>query len=199
MLTLSFPPPCLLLLSFSFPQPDVEAGDVVVVLQQSDHGVFRRDGANLHYKKTITLLEALTGFSFTIPHLDGRTLLVKSDPTMVVRPGDVKAIKDEGMPQKHNPYVRGSLYVDFDVVFPAELTEASKKVLKSVLPPPPADAGSDAMSDAQPEEVTLQTVDIEAEKRKFQQQEREERHAEAHDEDDEGAGGGRGQPQCRQQ
>jgi DnaJ-class molecular chaperone len=182
------------------------AGDVVVVLQQSDHPLFRRDGVNLFYKKTLTLLEALTGFSFTIAHLDGRTLMVKSDASMIVKPGDVKKIADEGLPKKGNPYERGNLYVEFDVTFPssAALTESSKKILKSILPPPatPADTTSDAMSDAQPEEVTLQTVDLEAEKRKFQAQEREDSsNGNAHDEDDEDGGHahGRGQPQCRQQ
>lgn len=173
------------------------AGDVVVVLQMPDHSVFRRDGSNLFYKHTITLLEALTGFTFTVPHLDGRTLLVKSDPSMIVKPGDVKAIKDEGMPQKNNPYVRGSLYIEFDVDFPKQMSDATKKVLQSVLPAPTPDQSNSTMSDAQPEEVTLVTVDFEQEKRKFAHAEREAAMEEEEDDDDHR--GGHAQPQCRQQ
>jgi DnaJ family protein A protein 2 len=180
--------------------PDQTPGDVVVVLQQAEHPVFRREGSNLYHTHTITLLEALTGFTFSIPHLDGRTLVVKSDPSMIVKPGDVKAIKEEGFPMKNNPYVRGHLYVTFDVTFPtsAALTESTKKILKQVLPAPTASANSsDNMTDAQPEEVTLVTMDVEAEKKRFEAQERE-----AYEEEEENAGrggGGRAQPQCRQQ
>lgn len=181
-------------------QPDQTPGDVVVVLQQQEHPLFKRDGPNLFHKHTLTLLEALTGFTFYIPHLDGRTLQVKSDPAMIVKPGDVKAIKEEGMPQKSNPYVRGNLYIDFEVSFPdsKQLSDATKKVLRSVLPTPPADQSNEAMSDSPPEEVTLVTVDFEAEKRKFEAQQRE---AYEEEEEEGGGRGGRGgqQTQCRQQ
>jgi len=203
--------------------PEQTPGDVVVVLQQSEHASFKRDGSNLFFKHSLTLLEALTGFSFPIHHLDGRTLLVKSEAGGVVKPGDVKALREEGMPMSKNPYVRGNLYVEFDVVFPtaAQLSDASKKVLKQVLPPPSPEAqaavaaaaaalskqqsngapmSDDANGAPQVEEVTLISVDFEQEKRKFEQQAREQRREE-HEEDDEedGRHHGHGQPQCRQQ
>lgn len=173
-------------------------GDVVVVLEQQPHATFKRDGHNLFHKHSLTLLEALTGFSFPLQHLDGRVLMVKSDAGSIVKPGDVRALKEEGMPQVKNPYVRGNIYIEFDVVFPdaKQLSEASKKVLKTVLPPAPSHA--DTMSDAgTPEEVTLISVDFEAEKRRFEAQARE---AYEEQEEEEGGHGGRGgQPQCRQQ
>jgi DnaJ-class molecular chaperone len=216
---------------FSSLQPDTQPGDVVVVLQTAEHATFRRDGANLFHKHTLTLVEALTGFTFPIHHLDGRTLLVKSEPGGVVKPGDIKALREEGMPMVRNPYVRGNLYVEFDVTFPtaAQLSEASKKILKQVLPPPAPEAlaaaaaaaaslakqqqqqqnGNTHMSDdaaassGAVEEVTLIAVDFEAEKRKFEQQARDARREEQEEEDEEDGGGrghpGHGQPQCRQQ
>lgn len=187
------------LLVIAITQPDQIPGDVVVVLQLQDHPTFRREGPNLFMTKTITLLEALTGFSFPVQHLDGRTLLVKSDANMVVKPKDVKCIREEGMPQAKNAYVRGNLYIEFDVEFPTakQLTESTKKVLKNCLPHPVSTA-ADAMSDSQPQEVTLVTVDMEAEKRKFEQQQHDAR--EAHDSDDENEYRRHpGQAQCRQQ
>lgn len=74
--------------------PDTVAGDVVVVLQMSEHPTFRREGHNLFIKKNITLIEALTGFSFHIQHLDGRVLKVTPEEGMVVKPGMIKCIKD---------------------------------------------------------------------------------------------------------
>ena len=47
-------------------------------------------------KKKISLLEALTGFKFSVDHLDGRVLLVESGAEMVVSEGAFKKIQDEG-------------------------------------------------------------------------------------------------------
>jgi len=77
--------------------PDIEPGDVICVLQQRPHALFKRDGPHLILKKKITLLEALTGFQFTIKQLDGRTLVVASEPGVVYKPGDVKGIESEGV------------------------------------------------------------------------------------------------------
>jgi DnaJ family protein A protein 2 len=70
--------------------PDATPGDVVVVLQQVEHPTFKREGANLFTKRSITLIEALTGFNFLLTHLDGRVLRVQSEPGMVVKPGQTK-------------------------------------------------------------------------------------------------------------
>ncbi len=148
--------------------PDTLPGDVVVVLQQQPHDVFRREHNNLFMKKSITLLEALTGFTFYITHLDGRQLLVKSEPGVIVKPGDVKAIKDEGMPYPKNPYVRGTLFVEFDVQFPVpgSITAAHKQQLAAVLPQPAPLAAPAGES----EDVTLVDVDLEQEKKKQAEQ-----------------------------
>ena len=41
-----------------------------------------------------------------INHLDDRKLVVKTQPGMLIRPGDVKTIEDEGMPMHKNPFVK---------------------------------------------------------------------------------------------
>jgi len=172
--------------------PNTIPGDVIVVLQQTDHSLFKRDGPNLFLKKTITLQEALCGFQFTITHLDNRILLVKSEE-IVYTPGSFKAIKDEGMPQVKNPYARGSLYVEFDVEFPKpdQLSSAVKQQLQKLLPSPNTPMETE-IKDA--EEVQLVDVDMEAEKRKFEQQ-----HKEAYEEDEEGRRPGGGAQGCRSQ
>ena len=68
-------------------QPDVEPGDVVIVLQQLDHNVFTREGNNLLMTKTIPLTEALCGLQFVVHHLDGRDLVVSSQLGEVIKPG----------------------------------------------------------------------------------------------------------------
>jgi len=184
--------------------PDTVPGDVVVVLQVQDHPSFRREGPNLFMKKKIHLVEALTGFSFKVAHLDSRTLLIRSHAGSFVKPGDIKAIREEGMPMLKNPYMRGSLYIEFDVEFPSpgSLTNEQIQILKKTLPSPPKEEGegeekehdkkkvhSDAKEEDEEgnvkpksdvvEEVELEDVNMEQEKTKF-----EESHREAYEEED---------------
>lgn len=121
-------------------QPDTQPGDVVIVLQQKTHDVFQRTGDDLLMKHEITLTEALCGFEFVVKHLDGRDLLIKHTPGEVIKPGDLKGIQGEGMPQYKNPFEKGNLYVKFDVVFPENnfATEEQLKQIENILPPRPA-------------------------------------------------------------
>lgn len=66
--------------------PDADAGDVVFVLKQQEHAVFKRKGADLFIERNISLVEALCGFSLELVHLDGRKLLIKTSPGEIVRP-----------------------------------------------------------------------------------------------------------------
>lgn len=174
--------------------PGIEPGDVVVQLDCVEHSLFKRKGANLFYKKKISLLEALSGFEFAISHLDERLLAIKSDPDTVYEHGCTKVIRDEGMPKPNNPTQTGNLYIEFEVEFPKKLTPDLRKALRKVLPqeaPPPVPTDA--------EQVLLESVDMEAERRKFAEQNA--KHKEAYDEEDEDErGGGHGQAQqCRAQ
>jgi len=66
--------------------PDGEAGDVVFVIQEQPHAEFKRKGDDLFIKRTISLTEALCGFAMELTHLDGRKLLIKSEPGQVIKP-----------------------------------------------------------------------------------------------------------------
>jgi len=68
-------------------QPDTVTGDIVFVLQQKEHPKFKRKGEDLFVEHTLSLTEALCGFQFVLTHLDGRSLLIKSNPGEVVKPG----------------------------------------------------------------------------------------------------------------
>lgn len=119
--------------------PDVEPGDVIIVIQQAPHNFFHRSGDNLHINLTITLTEALCGFSKVIKHLDDRDLVIVHPPGNVIKPGDEKKIESEGMPIYRNPMLKGNLYVSFNIKFPINhfATEEKLKMLESVLPSRP--------------------------------------------------------------
>lgn len=67
-------------------QPDTVTGDIVFVLQQKEHPKFKRKTDDLFTEHTLSLTEALCGFQFILSHLDGRQLLIKSQPGEVVKP-----------------------------------------------------------------------------------------------------------------
>ena len=51
--------------------PKKEAGDVVFIVAQQKHAVFKRKGADLLMSKEISLLEAMCGVDFKVDFLDG--------------------------------------------------------------------------------------------------------------------------------
>ena len=67
-------------------QPDTITGDVAV-LQLNEHSKFERKLDDLLVKCTISLTEALCGYQFALPRLDGRQLLTRSNPGEIIKPG----------------------------------------------------------------------------------------------------------------
>lgn len=97
-------------------KPGILPGDVVFVIQQKEHKLFKRKNDDLLIQHKIPLVEALCGASFHVKHLDGRTLVVKTAPGELIRPGDVKTIEDEGMPMHKNPFVKVTLFLFFPIL-----------------------------------------------------------------------------------
>mmetsp|Transcript_1805 Transcript_1805/g.6393 ORF Transcript_1805/g.6393 Transcript_1805/m.6393 type:complete len:405 (-) Transcript_1805:297-1511(-) len=115
-------------------RPGIQAGDIVFYLTQAHHDLFTRDESHLKIKKNISLAAALTGAEFTINHLDGRVLHVKSKKGEVIRPGQVKMIQGEGMPTYKNPFEKGNLFIEFTVDFPKKIPENIATELNKLLP-----------------------------------------------------------------
>jgi DnaJ family protein A protein 2 len=125
-------------------KPNMEAGNINFVVQEKDHDVFKRKGADLLIVKKLSLNEALTGFAWKITHLDGREVVIQSRPGEVI-PAEaeggkpfVKIVPNEGMPSHGNPFIKGSLYVLFQVDFPkdGDVSPEAAEALKKFLPSP---------------------------------------------------------------
>merc|ERR1712070_266466 len=76
--------------------PDGDAGDVIFIVKEKEHDVFKRHGADLYVEKTISLVEALCGFQMELTKLDGRTLVIKTKPGDVVKPCKFDPFAAEG-------------------------------------------------------------------------------------------------------
>lgn len=117
--------------------PGVEPGDVIFVIQQKEHSVFKRDGHDLFVEKEISLVDALTGVNFVLNHLDGKKIRISSASGEVIPHNALKLVEGAGMPIQNTGGMKfGDLYIRFTVVFPPSHSLSSKavEVLKAVLP-----------------------------------------------------------------
>lgn len=69
-------------------------------------------------KKTITLVEALTGFEFTVKHLDEKEYTIYASEGEVISDEAKKIVKGLGMPFFKNPEEYGNLIIEFHVTMP---------------------------------------------------------------------------------
>lgn len=171
--------------------PKMEPGDINFIIQEKDHDLFKRKGADLLAVKEVSLNQALCGFTWKITHLDNRVLVIKTRPGEVIKPEMntketlpfVKMIPDEGMPSKGNPFVKGNLFIMFRVKFPEdnELPPNVIAELKKLLPEPDEPDEYDPM---EVEEVLMNQADL----RSFGKGGANQSGNEAHDSDDEDGG-----------
>ncbi|XP_066348760.1 chaperone protein dnaJ A6-like isoform X2 [Miscanthus floridulus] len=73
------------------------SGDIIFVLQVKEHPRFKRKYDDLFIEHTISLTEALCGFQFILTHLDGRQLLIKSNPGEIIKHGGFVVEEKERM------------------------------------------------------------------------------------------------------
>lgn len=112
-------------------QPDIEAGDLYVVVRQEPHAKFRRNGADLYTEVHLTLAEALLGFSKKLKHLDDHDVTLSH--TNVIQPDYVQTVTGEGMPYSNNPHRHGNLYVTYKVTLPSSLSAEQSGFFRKAL------------------------------------------------------------------
>jgi DnaJ family protein A protein 2 len=162
------------------------SGDIIIVFDQKQHDVFTRKGNHLLIERTISLAEALTGFTCVLKQLDGRTLSISPQPGAVLDPDRMYEVSREGMPvPKTGGSVRGNLFVKFKVQYPEHIGEGDLAKLRAILGNPKrAEAPPDA------EECTLTVAHALPQ---------EERDAAEEDDDPRGGAGGARTATCAQQ
>ncbi|XP_026158301.1 dnaJ homolog subfamily B member 1b [Mastacembelus armatus] len=108
------------------------AADVVFVLKDKPHTLFKRDGSDIIYTAKVSLRDALCGSTINAPTLEGKTVTVSS--TDIVHPGMKRRISGEGLPYPKRPDRRGDLIVEYEVKFPEKLSQNARDTIAQVLP-----------------------------------------------------------------
>ncbi|KAK7412054.1 hypothetical protein VNO78_03500 [Psophocarpus tetragonolobus] len=113
-------------------KPGYLPADIVFLIDEKKHSLFRREGNDLEICVEIPLVDALTGCSISIPLLGGEHMALSFDNN-VIYPGYEKVIKGQGMPNPKNNEIRGDLHVKFLIEFPTKLSEQQRKEAASIL------------------------------------------------------------------
>jgi DnaJ family protein A protein 2 len=114
-------------------EPGVETGDLVVVLQEEPHSIFKRIGEDLIASVPVSLSAALCGDSSSFELLDGQFINIQPPPDYIIKPGTIGSIPGKGMPC-YKGDGRGTLYLKFKIVFPEQLPPRSRQLVKLILP-----------------------------------------------------------------
>lgn len=107
--------------------------DIIFIIRDKQHPVFKREGSDLRYNAPISLKQALCGTSVSVPTLHGDRLTVNTQGE-IIKPTTVKRLNGRGLPFPKEPSRRGDLLVSFDIKFPETLPSGTKELLSEILP-----------------------------------------------------------------
>ncbi|MGB9867858.1 MAG: molecular chaperone DnaJ [Bacillota bacterium] len=100
-------------------------GDLYVVIHLKPHKFFTRENDDIHYKASISFLQAIFGAEIEVPTLDGVATVRIEEGT---QPGSVIRLKGKGLPHL-GALGKGDLIVHISVEIPKKLTDKEKKLL----------------------------------------------------------------------
>lgn len=112
-------------------RPGALAGDVVYVVSEKEHPVFKRVGNDLVLKVEVPLVNALTGWTFSFRLLGGEKMSC-SFQDEIIHPDYEKVIRGQGMPLAKDHRLRGDLKIKFHIVFPKNLTEEQRSGIRNL-------------------------------------------------------------------
>ncbi|XP_059641461.1 uncharacterized protein LOC132283521 [Cornus florida] len=112
-------------------QKGVIPSDLVFIIDEKPHSIFKRDGNDLIVTLKISLVEALTGYTAQLTTLDGRNLTIPINA--VISPTYEEVVRGEGMPIPREPSRKGNLRIKFNIKFPSRLTSEQKTGMRRLL------------------------------------------------------------------
>jgi molecular chaperone DnaJ len=103
------------------------AGDLYVFLSVRRHSLFEREGADVHCRVPISMVQATLGSAIEVPTLDGKAARINVPAG--AQNGHQFRLRGKGMPVMRSPQ-RGDMYIEITVETPTNLTAKQKELLK---------------------------------------------------------------------
>jgi len=113
-------------------EPGIIPADIVFILEEKPHPIFKREGNDLIHTLDVPLRSALTGYTVNIKGLSGQPIRVPINE--IITPNYTKVVHSEGMPHQKDPTKKGNLILKFNVIFPRDLNASQKAKLMDALP-----------------------------------------------------------------
>jgi DnaJ-class molecular chaperone len=105
-------------------------GDIKIFVKIDNDSAFIRNGLDLILEHTISLKDALCGFSYDLKHLNDRVYTIHNKPGNIVTPEFKKVIPNMGLMREQHV---GNLILHFHVGFPETLTTEQIEQLARIL------------------------------------------------------------------
>jgi len=109
---------------------DNNRGDVKIFIKIVNDTEFVRNGLDLTLHKTISLKDALCGFTFDMRYIDDRIFKINNGNGNIITHNYKKVI--QGMGIKRENHI-GNLIIEFSVIFPEKLTDEQVNALTKIL------------------------------------------------------------------
>jgi molecular chaperone DnaJ len=103
------------------------AGDLYVFLSVRRHQLFEREGADVHCRVPISMVQATLGGNIEVPTLDGK--MARINIPAGAQGGHQFRLRGKGMPIVRSAQ-RGDMYIEINVETPTNLTPKQKELLK---------------------------------------------------------------------
>ena len=103
------------------------AGDLYVFLSVRRHQMFEREGADVHCRVPISMVQATLGGNIEVPTLDGKAARINIPAG--AQAGHQFRLRAKGMPIVRSTQ-RGDMYIEINVETPTNLTAKQKELLK---------------------------------------------------------------------
>ena len=103
-------------------------GDLLIVIEEAEDGIFQREGNNVIYDLHISFIEAALGESVEVPTLDGK-VKIKIDPG--TQSGKMLRLKGKGI-KDINGYGRGDQLIMVNIWTPTTLSKEERTVLEGL-------------------------------------------------------------------
>jgi DnaJ-class molecular chaperone len=95
-------------------------GDIKIIIKIENNTEFKRSGLDLIYVKTITLKEALCGFTFELKYITDKVYTINNTSGNIISSGYNKIIPNMGFSRDQHI---GNLIIMFNIKFPDKLSE----------------------------------------------------------------------------
>ena len=108
---------------------DDNKGDIKIFIKIDNNTEFKRSGLDLIFEKTITVKEALCGFSFELKYITGKVYTITNNSGNIISHGYKKIIPNMGFTRDDHT---GNLLIAFEVKFPEKISEDIITALKAI-------------------------------------------------------------------